>query len=59
MVSTGELANVAVPLARALLEIGSRICGPDFMANGRTLSSLGYGALDLAGLQRFLKTGFT
>jgi opine dehydrogenase len=58
MISAAEHANVAVPLTRAFLEIGGRICGEDFMAKGRTLSSLGYGALVRAGLQHFLETGF-
>jgi opine dehydrogenase len=52
------LAGVATPLARALLAIGSAICGEDFMKTGRTLASLGLGHLDRAGLQRLLQEGF-
>jgi len=58
LISVGELAGVATPLARALLAIGSAICGEDFMKTGRTLASLGLGHLDRAGLQRLLQEGF-
>ena len=58
LVSVGELAGVATPLARAFLAIGSAICGEDFMATGRTLNSLGLGHLDRAGLQTLLREGF-
>jgi opine dehydrogenase len=58
LVSVGELAGVATPLARAFAAIGGAICGEDFMATGRTLSSLGFGDLDRAGLQSLLRDGF-
>jgi opine dehydrogenase len=58
LVSVGELAGVATPLARAFAAIGSAICGEDFMATGRTLKSLGFGHLDRAGLQCLLRDGF-
>ncbi len=58
LISVGELAGVATPLARAFLAIGGAICGEDFMATGRTLASLGLGHLDRAGLQRLLAEGF-
>ena len=58
LVSVGELAGVATPLARAFAAIGGAICGEDFMATGRTLKSLGFGHLDRAGLQCLLRDGF-
>jgi opine dehydrogenase len=58
LISVGELAGVATPLARAFAAIGGAICGEDFMATGRTLQSLGLGHLDRAGLQQFLREGF-
>ena len=58
LVSVGEFAGVATPLARAFAAIGSAICGEDFMATGRTLKSLGFGHLDRAGLQSLLRDGF-
>jgi opine dehydrogenase len=57
-VSVGELAGVAMPLARGFLAIGGAICGEDFMATGRTLASLGLGSLDRAQLQTLLRVGF-
>jgi opine dehydrogenase len=57
-VSVGELAGVAMPLARAFLAIGGAICGEDFMRTGRTLASLGLAALDRAQLQTLLREGF-
>jgi opine dehydrogenase len=58
LTSVGELAGVATPLAGALLAIGSAICDENFATTGRTLSSLGLGHLDQAGLQRLLQDGF-
>jgi opine dehydrogenase len=58
LISVGELAGVATPLARAFAAIGGAICGEDFMATGRSLNSLGFGHLDRAGLQQLLRTGF-
>jgi opine dehydrogenase len=59
MLSVAALAGVKMNLARAFLSIGGAICGEDFMATGRTLSSLGLGALDRAQLQALLRVGFT
>jgi opine dehydrogenase len=58
LISVGELAGVATPLTRAFAAIGGAICGEDFIAAGRSLSSLGFGHLDRAGLQQLLRTGF-
>ncbi len=57
LVSCGELAGVATPLARAFLSIGGAVCGEDFMQTGRTLKSLGLGALDKTELQTMLAEG--
>ena len=58
MLSVAALAGVEMNLARAFLSIGGAICGEDFMATGRTLSSLGLGALDRTQLQALLRVGF-
>jgi len=58
LISAGELAGVATPLARAFLSIGSAICQEDFMRTGRTLESLGLGGLDRAELQQLLQVDF-
>jgi opine dehydrogenase len=58
LISVGALAGVATPLARAFAAIGGAVCGEDFMATGRTLTSLGLGHLDRAGLQQLLREGF-
>jgi opine dehydrogenase len=58
LISVGELAGVATPLARAFAAIGGAICREDFMASGRTLKSLGLGHLDRAGLGQLLREGF-
>lgn len=58
LVSVAALAGVETPLARAFLAIGGAICGEDFMAGGRTLRSLGLGALDRVQLQALLQVGF-
>ena len=58
MLSVAALAGVEMKLARAFLSIGGAICGEDFMATGRTLSSLGLGALDRTQLQALLRVGF-
>jgi opine dehydrogenase len=57
LVSAGQLAGVATPLARAFLAVGSAVCGEDFMATGRTLANLGLGDLDVAALHRLLAEG--
>jgi opine dehydrogenase len=58
IVSLAELADVATPLARSFLAIGEAICGEDFVKNGRTLASLGFGGFDRARLQALLRKGF-
>ena len=58
LVSVAELAGVATPLAKSFLTIGGAICGEDFMKNGRTLASLGFGGLDRDKLQSLLREGF-
>src|SRR6516162_2969751 len=59
LVSVAELASVATPLARAFLAIGGAICGEDFARGGRTLATLGLGALTRAELQQLLSEGFS
>jgi opine dehydrogenase len=56
--SVAVLAGVQTPLVKAFLAIGSAITGEDFATKGRTLSSLGLGDLDRAGLQGLLAEGF-
>jgi opine dehydrogenase len=58
LVSVAELADVATPLAKAFLAIGSAICGEDFMQQGRTLGALGLGDLNRDQLQTLLREGF-
>jgi opine dehydrogenase len=58
LVSVAELAGVATPLAKAFLAIGGAICSEDFMKDGRTLASLGFGGLGRDQLQAFLREGF-
>jgi opine dehydrogenase len=58
LVSAGELAGVAAPLARAFLRIGEAICGEDFLATGRTLAGMGLGHLNGRALQILLAEGF-
>ena len=58
IVSVAALAGVDAKLAHAFLAIGGAICGEDFMQTGRTLSSLGLGALDRVQLQALLRVGF-
>ena len=58
-VSVGQLAGVEMKLARGFLAIGGTICGENFMVTGRTLGSLGLGALDQTQLKALLRVGFT
>jgi opine dehydrogenase len=58
LVSVAELAGVATPMARAFLAIGGAICGEDFMRDGRTLASLGFGGLGRDQLQALLREGY-
>jgi opine dehydrogenase len=55
LVSVGELAGVATPLARSFLAIGRAATGG---TESRTLADLGLGALDRAALQALLRRGF-
>jgi len=56
--SVARLAGVPTPLMSAFLAIGGAICGENFLADGRTLESLGLGGLDAAALQTLLREGF-
>lgn len=56
--SVAAVAGVKMPLAQAFLSIGGAICGEDFMQTGRTLDSIGLGALDRVQLQALLRVGF-
>jgi opine dehydrogenase len=58
LISIGELAGTATPLARAFAAICGAICGEDFLSTGRTLKNLGLGHLDRIELQALLKDGF-
>jgi opine dehydrogenase len=58
LVSVAQLVGVETPLARSFLTIGATICGEDFTATGRTLTSLGLGDLHRAELQTLLREGF-
>jgi len=58
LISVAELADVATPLAKSFLAIGSAICGEDFLNTGRTLENLGLGGFDRARLQALLRKGF-
>jgi opine dehydrogenase len=58
LASVADLAGVATPLARSFLAIGGAICGEDFLADGRTLDSLGCGHFGRDGLQQLLRKGF-
>ncbi|MGE5146668.1 MAG: NAD/NADP octopine/nopaline dehydrogenase family protein [Candidatus Eiseniibacteriota bacterium] len=57
LVSVAEWAGVPTPVARGLLAIGSAICGEDFRKTGRTLETLGLGALKPSELRALLLTG--
>lgn len=56
--SAGKLAGVDTPLVHAFAAIGSAICGDNFVAKGRTLSSVGLGGMDRAAVQAVLREGF-
>jgi opine dehydrogenase len=58
LVSVAGLAGVATPLAKAFLAVGGAICGENFMKEGRTLASLGFGDLTRDQLQTLLREGF-
>lgn len=54
LVSVAERVGVAAPVATGLLAIGSAVCGEDFRRTGRTLETVGLGALDPAALKALL-----
>jgi opine dehydrogenase len=56
--SAAALAGVRTPLVQAFAAIGAAICGQDFMADGRSLATVGLGGLDRAGVQAVLRGGF-
>lgn len=56
--SVADLAHVPAPLARAFLAIGGAVVGEDFMVTGRTLTGMGLGQYDKAGLLKLLAEGF-
>ena len=58
LISVGELARVATPLARAFATVGAAVCGEDFIATGRTLRTMRLDLLDRDGLQQLLREGF-
>jgi opine dehydrogenase len=58
LTSVAALAGVHVTLAPAFLAIGGAVCGEDFLQTGRTLSEMGLGGYDRAGLQGLLRDGF-
>ncbi|MFQ5517401.1 MAG: NAD/NADP octopine/nopaline dehydrogenase family protein [Acidimicrobiia bacterium] len=55
--SIGAATDVATPVIDGLIAITSAMLDQDFAVEGRTLSSLGLGGLDAAGLRRFADTG--
>ena len=59
LTSVAKLAGIDAPLASGFLAIGSGITGDDLYATGRTLGSLGLGALDLAAMRELLEGGFS
>ena len=57
LTSIGRLARVPTPVAGGLLAIAEAVTGQQTASTGRTLASLGLGALSVAGLQRLLQEG--
>lgn len=57
LVSVCEWAGVPCPVARGLLALGSAVLGRDLRATGRTLESLGLGALNREEMRRMLESG--
>lgn len=54
-IALAEIARVAAPTANALLELGSRLTGNDYRANGRTAETMGIAGLDREGLLRVVR----
>jgi len=57
LVSVCEWAGVACPVARGLLGLGSAVLGRDLRAEGRTLESLGLGAMTRSAMRELLSGG--
>ena len=57
MVSMGEMAGIAMPVAAGLLAIAGAAVGDDFRASGRTLESLGLGDMGPESLKALASTG--
>jgi opine dehydrogenase len=57
LVSVADWAGTGAPVARALLALGSAVCGEDFRAAGRTLEGLGLAGLDRDGMAKLLAEG--
>ncbi len=57
LVSVGDWAGVACPVARGLLAIASAVVGADLRASGRTLENLGLAGLTRAAMDELLRAG--
>lgn len=57
LVSVGDWLDVPCPVARGLLAIAGAVTGRDWLAEGRTLASLGLADMDRAALQAMLRDG--
>lgn len=57
LISAADWVGVPAPTATGLLAIGSAICDDDFRQSGRTLESLGLGALSRNEMQSLLQEG--
>ena len=49
--------RVAVPVIESLINLGSAICGRDFLKEGRSLKDLGIADMTQAQIMRYVKTG--
>ncbi|MDP6954169.1 MAG: glycerol-3-phosphate dehydrogenase, partial [Alphaproteobacteria bacterium] len=59
LVSLGQWANVATPVASGLLAIASAAVGEDFGVTGRTIKSLELQSLTAENMMQLLKSGLT
>jgi len=57
LVSVGDWAGVACPVAHGLLAIASAVVGADLRAGGRTLENLGLAGLTRAAMDELLRAG--
>jgi opine dehydrogenase len=55
--SIGAEVEVRTPVIDGLIAIGGAMLGRDFVAEGRTLGSLGLGGVGVEGLRRYAETG--